>query len=257
MGPSRARSSSIWLAAFVVFMLAVLAGLGYALDRQLRGGLLAQRSVAQARGDWVPLPGLPPHVPLAFLVVIDPTFLDRIPAETAIEGTTISRDLVRQVHRLSDGIRGDVRELVMGSVLEARLADDELLELYLNRVQLGVDDGWPVVGVYHAAHEYFGSEPADLTVGQAATLAGFLLPPRIRDARRQVGAVGIRRLEVLRQMRSAGAITGEEFEAAVQEPLGFQVGPEHAPMTRPPGWERPPDVIRLPPELVVPADTAP
>jgi penicillin-binding protein 1A len=145
---------------------------------------------------------------------------------------------------------------VMGPLLEARLSEAELLELYLNRVFLGEDRGWAIYGIYHAAREYFDKAPEQLTPGEAASLAGMLLPPRITDPHRQVGAVGIRRNEVLAQMLEARAITAAEHGAALQEPLGFQPGLEFMPMSRPAGWDRPPEVIRLPPEVTAPADTA-
>lgn len=242
------RSALLGLLAFAVFVIAAVAGFAWAADRQLRGGLLAQRAEAVQRPDWVPLRELPAHVPLAFVVAVDPAFLYRGPLGESDDGRTLSRELARQVHRLHGGLRSEARALVMGPLLEARLTEDEVLELYLNRVYLGEDQGWPVYGVYHAAREYFGKPPQQLTLGEAATLAGLLLPPRIHEPRRAVGAVGIRRNELLRQMLRAGAITPAEYEAALQEPLGFQPGVEYAPVTRPLGWDRAPEVIRLPPE---------
>jgi membrane peptidoglycan carboxypeptidase len=248
------RSAITAVLVVAVFVLSTIGGFSFAMDQQLRRGLLTQRAEAAQRADWVSLATLPPYVPLAFVVAVDPTFLQRSPLASGVEGSTLSRELVRQVHLLNDDLRGQARELVMGPLVEARLSDAELLELYLNRVSLGADRGWPIYGIYHAAREYFGKSPAELTPGEAATLAGLLLPPRIEDPRRMVGAAGIRRNEVLQQMLDAGAITDEEYAAALQEPLGFQPGPEYPPMTRPAGWEREPDVIRLPPELAPPAE---
>jgi membrane peptidoglycan carboxypeptidase len=242
--------------AVAVFVMATIGGFAWSMDRQLRAGLLEQRDEAVRRGDWVALQELPPYVPLAFVVAVDPTFLSRSPLDLGLEGSTLSREVARQVHRLDDTLGGQARELVMGPLLEARLTEAELLELYLNRVHLGEDRGWPVYGIYHAAREYFDKEPQQLMPGEAAALAGMLLPPRITDPHRQVGAVGIRRNEVLHQMLEARAITPDEYAAAKQEPLGFQPGLEFVPMSRPAGWDRQPEVIRLPPEAMVPADTA-
>jgi membrane peptidoglycan carboxypeptidase len=243
--------------AFAVLVLATIAGFAWSLDGQLRSGILQQREEALQRGDWVSLHDLPSYVPLAFMLAVDPTFLSRGPLALGVEGSTLSRELARQVHGLDDTLGGQARELVMGPLLEARLGEAELLELYLNRVYLGADRGWSVHGIYHAAREYFDKPPPQLTPGEAATLAGLLLPPRISDPHRQVGAVGVRRNEVLRQMLAAGAIPPDEHAAALQEPLGFQPGLEFAPMTRPVGWDRQPEVIRLPPEVTAPADTLP
>jgi membrane peptidoglycan carboxypeptidase len=248
------RSTLVGIFAFVVFVIAAIGGYAWALDRELQGGVLAQRGEAVQRADWVSLRELPPYLPLAFLVAIDPTFLHRTPLGTGAEGATLSQELARQIHRLDDNLAGQARTLVMGPLLEARLTEAALLELYLNRVYLGHDQGWPVYGVFHGAREFLGKEPRQLSVAEAATLAGLLLPPRIRDPRGQVGAVGIRRNEVLRQMVDAEVITPEEYAAALQEPLGFQPGLEFRPMTRPEGWDGAPEVIRLPPEFLVPEE---
>jgi membrane peptidoglycan carboxypeptidase len=257
-GPRGARDERIpalrGIAAFVVFVLASIGGFAWALDGQLRAGLLAQRAEAAARPDWVSLQELPRYVPLAFLVAIDPTFLQRTPLGMGAEGATLSQELARQVHRLGDGLSGQARELVMGPLLEARLSEAELLEFFLNRAYLGQDGGWAVHGVHHASTEFLGKEPRGLTIAEAATLAGLLLPPRIHDPRERVGAVAVRRSEVLRQMLDAGAITPEEYDRAIQEPLGFQPGPEFRPMTRPAGWDREPDVIRIPSETLMPPE---
>jgi membrane peptidoglycan carboxypeptidase len=242
------NSALVAIVAVAVFVLASIAGFAWALDRQLRDGILDQRAEAIQRPDWVSLHDLPAYVPLAFLVAVDPTFLQRSPLGTGVEGATISQELARQIHRLGDNLGGQARELVMGPLLEARLSEAALLELYLNRLYLGHDHGWPVYGVYHAAREYFGKIPQQLTLGEAATLAALLLPPRIDDPHAQAGAVGIRRNEVLRQMLDAEVVTAAEYAAALQEPLAFQLGPEYRPMSRPEGWDREPDVIRLPPE---------
>lgn len=246
------RSTLVGILVFVVFVVATIGAFAWSLDRQLRGGVLAQRAEALQRPDWVTLHDLPAYVPLAFLVAIDPTFLQRTPLGTGAEGATLSQELARQVHRLDDNLGGQARALVMGPLLEARLSEAELLELYLNRVYLGHDQGWPVHGVHHAAREYLGKEPRQLSLAETATLAGLLLPPRIHDPRQQVGAVGMRRNEVLRQMVDAEVISAEEYAVALQEPLGFQPGLEFRPMTRPPGWDREPEVIRLPPETLEP-----
>jgi membrane peptidoglycan carboxypeptidase len=240
-----------------VLVLATIAGFAWASDRQLRGGILAQRAEAAQRPDWISLTTLPDYIALAFVVAVDPTFLQRSPLATGVEGSTLSRELARQVHQLRGNLAGEARELVMGPLLEARLSNAQLLELYLNRVYLGMDQGWPIYGIYHAAREYFEKEPQQLTLGEAATLAGLLLPPRIVHPRQQAGAVGIRRNEVLRQMLAAEAISVEEYNAALQEPLAFQPGLEFEPMTRPLGWDREPEVIRLPPEALTAPEPEP
>lgn len=238
--------SAWFLLVVAVAIIGTVAAWTWALDRQLREGILAQRREAVQRPDWVPLRPLPPHVPAAFLTVVDPAFLQRHPLRDGVANTTLPRELAAQIHQLGNGVGGQARELIMGPLLASRLTKRELLELYLNRVYLGEDDGWPIFGVYHAAREYFDKEPEALTLSEAATLAGLLLPPPVTDPERRPGAVGARRDEVLRQMWIEGTISEGEYHMAIAEPLGFQPGPEHAPMTRPADWAGEPEVIRVP-----------
>jgi membrane peptidoglycan carboxypeptidase len=225
------------------------------MDRQILGGVMRQRQEAAQRPDWTPIRRLPAYVPQAFSSVVDPTFENRRPLEEGAEGTTLSRELVRQVHLLRRNLAGEAREILMGPLLERRMAKSEVLELYLNRVYMGRVDGFPVYGIHHAAREFFGKRPEELTLSQAATLAGLLLPPRISRPERQLGAVGARRNEVLRQMVLAGNVTPAALEAAMQEPLGFVAVAEYTPMTRPLGWDAPQEPLRLPPLEAAPGDS--
>jgi penicillin-binding protein 1A len=201
-----------------------------------------------ARHDWVPLQALPAYVPQAFISVVDPTFDQGGAVRRRDEGNSIPRDLVRQIHLLGSGLGGEARELVMAPVLQQRVGNRDLLELYLNRVYLGLAQEFPVFGIFHAADEYFAKAPQELTLGEAATLAGLLLSPRLERPEERPGAVGARRNEVLRNMMVAGYITPQQYQEAIAERLAFQPGLADLPMTR---WVPGPTdtlVIRLPEE---------
>ncbi|CAN5424937.1 hypothetical protein BH24GEM3_BH24GEM3_24340 [soil metagenome] len=252
----RPAESDTGLTLIIVLVLVVLVGaavafFGWMMDRQLHRGILQQRAEAATRADWVPLASLPPHVPHAFLTAVDPVFLERSSPELEAR-ETLTRDLLRQVHQLGGDLRGNARELSMGMLLDYRLSRAEVLELYLNRVYLGEHEGWPVFGLYHAAREYFDKGPRELTTGEAATLAGLLLPPRLDEPARWPGALGARRNEVLRQMLAAGLITPEDFAAAAREPLQLRHAAAFTPMTMPVGAQREAQIIRVAPP---PADT--
>lgn len=240
---------TLGMVAVGLFVLGGALGFGWAVDRDVQGGVVAQRVEAQQRPDWVYARNLPRHVTDAFVAVAQPSLLPRGRLRPEEDDRSIARELVHQVHLLPNTMRGEAREMVMGPVLERRLADAELVELYLNRVYLGRAQGEPVYGIYHASREYFGTEPTTLTLGQAATLAGLLLTPRIEDPKARLGAVGPRRNEVLRVMLEGELITAAEYRQAVAEPLGFQPGLDQMPFTRPANWGRSNTVIRLPPNL--------
>jgi membrane peptidoglycan carboxypeptidase len=66
-----------------------------------------------------------------------------------------------------------VREVFYASALEERYSKNDLLTRYLNQVYFG--EG--AYGIFAAAHEFFGVDPAQLTPAQAATLAGKIRSP--------------------------------------------------------------------------------
>lgn len=240
------RANLLLLLALCVVLIGGVGAWAYTNYDELGQGLLAQRDEAQRRPDWVALRTLPRHVPEAFLAVVDSSSFRRRPVHARTDGPHLARDLVRQVHRLRGDLPGEARELAMTPILQQSLSRPELLELYLNRIYMGRMDRWNIYGVGHASREYFAKEPQQLTVSEAATLAGMLLPPRLLDPEAEPGKVGARRNEVLRTLRARGVIDNRTFVAAMAEPLGLQPGVEYAPMTRPVGWDAPPDTVRLP-----------
>ncbi len=232
----------------LLVMLAVL--FGWMMDRQLRGGLLGQRTEAMARPDWVPIGSLPPYVPQAFMAVVDPTFAEGGPVRPRDAHKTIPRALVREIHLLGSGVGGHARELVMAPLLEQRIDRRDLLELYLNRVYLGASEDFPIYGVFAGAREFFGKAPSELTLGETASLAGLLLEPKIERPDDVPGAVGVRRNEVLRAMLRMGYISEAQLQEAVAERLAFQPGLSEMPMTRQHLTAGDTAIIRLPPPLV-------
>ena len=251
------RDSLIGLAVLGVVLLAALGVFIGWSHLQLNGGLLKQEGQARLRPDWVPLNQLPAHVREAFLTVVDTTSTLRRPPHLRQQRPSLTRDLVRQVHLLDDGVRAQARELAMAQLLEVERSPGRRLELYLNRVYLGRSETWPLYGVHHASLEYFGKDVRRLTLAEAATLAGILLPPRLLDPEAAPGAVGARRNEVLRLMWTEKIITDAQLAAALAEPLGFQPGEDYAPMTRPVDGNAQPPVIRLPEALRPRLDSLP
>jgi hypothetical protein len=255
--PERKHSGGL-LAALTaaLFIVGLAVGYGWGLDRQVRGGVLRQRAEAQRRPDWVPLRALPAYVPATFVAVVQPELLREGALRPSENGTTLARELVHQVQLIPYSVPGQAEEMLMGPALARRMTREGLIELYLNRIALGRRQGMAVYGIWQAAREYFGKDPRELTLGETATLAGLLLPPRIDDPTRNLGALGERRGEVLSVLRMGGVITDGEYRAALAEPLGIQSGLEQMPMSRPADWGRATAPLRLPPNLrPTPADS--
>lgn len=228
--------------------LGIVGGFVWGHERQLRGGLLAQREEARQRADWVTLDGLPDEIVRAFVLVTDPRLVGH-GSWHRTDVQSLPRHLVRQIHLLDTGVRGRTREMVMAPLVELHYSPEEIVEFYLNRVDLGASDDFTVHGLYHAANEYMRKEPRDLTLGEAATLAGLLLPPRLQDPRAMAGSVGARRNEVLRVMLEAGEISAAQYQEALAEALAFQPGVAELPMSMRIPSVSDTAVIRIPPGL--------
>ncbi|MBI2570136.1 MAG: transglycosylase domain-containing protein [Candidatus Schekmanbacteria bacterium] len=134
-------------------------------------------------------------------------------------GSTISMQLAKNLflnHRRT--VERKFQEVVLTWMLESQMSKDEMLELYLNIIELGPD----IYGIHQAAAYYFGCHPRDLTLVQAALLATFLPSPRrYHDAMIARGGLTpaatsqIRRL--LGIMEALKSISPVEREAALQQ----------------------------------------
>ena len=69
----------------------------------------------------------------------------------------------------------------MSLVLERRASKDEILELYLNDVYLGQRGSFAIHGVAEASRLFFGKDVANVTVGEAALIAGVIQNPGLHS----------------------------------------------------------------------------
>jgi Transglycosylase len=252
----RYQGSLVALGVLGVLLLVGIGGFAGWSNLQLERGLLKQEREARRRPDWVPLQQLPRYARDAFAVVVDTTSFARRSQRRGEPLPPASQEMIRQIYQMDDGLSDQARELTMAPLLELHTSPDRLLELFINRVDMGHTENWSVYGVQHAAQEYFGKDARRLTLGEAATLAAILLPPRLRDPESVPGAVGTRRNEVLRAMLAQEKIDEAAYRAARAEPLAFQPGEDYAPMSRPVDWRAEPAVIRLPEALRPKPDSA-
>ncbi|MBA3452170.1 MAG: transglycosylase domain-containing protein [Deltaproteobacteria bacterium] len=139
-------------------------------------------------------------------------------------GSTISQQLIKNAfltHRRT--LDRKLQEAVLTWRLEARLEKKQILERYLNIIELGPR----VFGVGAAAKHWFGVTPRGLTVRQAAFLAALTSEPTsmARRVRRHGGLdpdSAERVATVLRAMRRDGVIDTEEYETARDDGLHFE-----------------------------------
>ena len=138
-------------------------------------------------------------------------------------GSTITQQLVKLTFLSSEkSITRKVKEAILAAELTRRYPKDTILQIYLNEIYYGN----LAYGIEAAAETYFDRPAQDLTLAQAALLAGLPQAPsyydpytKLWEADGRPGAVKRRQGEVLRLMVEHGAITPAQADAAWTEPL--------------------------------------
>ena len=189
----------------------------------------------------VPLDSLPAYVPQAFVAIEDRRFYEHNGVDWAralgaawanlraggiAEGfSTITMQLARNL--FPDRLPARERTLgrKLGEIRVARAIEqtydkDEILELYINQIYFG-SGAW---GVEAASRVYFGKPAAELTLAEAALLAGIVrAPSRLNPRANRTLSLGRRQL-VLRRMAAEGFVTQAEAAEAMEAPLRLARG---------------------------------
>jgi len=135
-------------------------------------------------------------------------------------GSTITQQLVKNTYLSPEKtLQRKYAEAMLSLALEQRLSKQDILALYCNEVYLGQRGVVGVRGVKEAAEIFFGKELRDLSLAEAATLAGMIQSPARYSPLRNPEAAQERRNVVLAAMLENGKITREQEEAASAEPV--------------------------------------
>ena len=135
-------------------------------------------------------------------------------------GSTITQQLAKQLysgtaHSVMERMLQKPIEWVIAVQLERNYTKDEIIAMYLNYF----DFLHNAVGIKTASNTYFGKEPKDLTVNEAATLVGLCKNPSYFNPVRHHDRSQERRNVVLGQMVKAGYLTEEQYQQYSAEPL--------------------------------------
>ncbi|HKB65846.1 MAG TPA: PBP1A family penicillin-binding protein [Pyrinomonadaceae bacterium] len=135
-------------------------------------------------------------------------------------GSTITQQLAKNVYLTPEKtLRRKFDEALIAVALENRLSKQDIFALYCNEVYLGQRSGVGVRGVAQAARVFFGKELKDLSLTEAATIAGMLQSPARYAPDRHPDAARERRDQVLASMVRNGVIDSEEGCAAQTLPV--------------------------------------
>jgi membrane peptidoglycan carboxypeptidase len=180
----------------------------------------------------VPLANVSPHLIKAIVSIEDQRFFDhrgldlvRVGAaalanmrqgRAAQGGSTITQQLARQSFlTLDKTFRRKIRELIVAAAIERAYTKEQILELYLNKVYFG--DGFH--GVEAASLGFFGRHASELTVSQAALLAGLVQSPSTYAPTVNLARARSRRDVVLAAMFGTDAIDRPTYDAARRDPI--------------------------------------
>lgn len=198
----------------------------YSRDGRLIGQIGEQRRSPVTYGE------VPEVVVQAFLAAEDDRFFEHpgvdwmgmaralVVTATSMEarqgGSTLTQQLVRTTLISKERtLRRKLREIFLALTLEHELTKQEILELYLNTVFLGQR----AYGVAAAAETYFGKRLTNLSIAEAALLAGLPQAPSRYNPAASREQAERRRAYVLRRMREVGFISDEQQRAALEEPI--------------------------------------
>jgi penicillin-binding protein 1A len=141
-------------------------------------------------------------------------------------GSTITQQLVRALY-IDDpqrNIERKIREAKLASELEQERSKQWILESYLNDVPYGTVGGRTAIGVEAAAETFFDKHARNLTLAEAATLAGLPQAPSQYNPFHNPRAAIQRRNDVLEAMADNGYITRAASAQAQGEPLDVKQG---------------------------------
>jgi penicillin-binding protein 1A len=185
----------------------------------------------------VPLAQMSPHLVKALLAIEDQRFyehhgfdvrrifsaaLANIRSRRVAQGaSTITQQLARQSFLTPDKtMRRKLQELILAARIERRYPKQRILELYLNKVYFG--DG--LYGAEAAARGFFGKHASDLTVAEAATLAGLVKSPSSYAPTVSMDRAVARRNVVLQAMLENGVISKPDWQSARKSKVALHDG---------------------------------
>jgi len=192
------------------------------------GTLISNRG--KSGGEAISLQELPYYVPAAVISIEDRRFMSHIgidPLGVAAAvvgqlthhnmrgGSTLTQQLAKNLFLTPDQTLGrKVQEMLLALWLERNYSKQQILELYLNRV----DFGHQKIGIEAASQYYFGHSARSLSLAEAAILAGSFKAPSRLNPKGDPALVAARQHTVLQAMADEGYITQDEAKAAALDP---------------------------------------
>ena len=202
----------------------------------LEAPLLTALAPGQKRR-FVPLAAIPEHMKKAVLAIEDQRFYDHPGVDpirmvgaliTNLKGekkylegaSTITQQIIKNTFLTpAQTPSRKLREQFMALVLDSRFTKDQIFELYLNEVTLGQRGPFAIHGVGEASRIFFGKDVSNVTLAEAAMIAGLIQLPSAYNPFRNPERAKTRRNLVLTEMAQAEYVTPAEAKKASTEPV--------------------------------------
>jgi len=201
----------------------------YSDDKRVVGQYFIEKRV------FVPISRMPKHLIQAFLAVedarfyqhkgFDPirivrAFIKNLESLQIRQGaSTITQQVTRSLFLTSERtVERKIKELILSRKMEMRLSKDEILEIYLNQIYFGHG----AYGIQVASKTYFGKDVSEVTLEEAAFLAGLPKAPNDYSPYRHPERAKSRQQIVLGRMLAEHFISREDYNAAYQKDLYFK-----------------------------------
>lgn len=195
------------------------------------GGILGEYS--HERRLFLPIADIPPLVREAFISAEDKNFYQHrgvdpqgilravlvlLQGGRHIQGASTITQQVAKNFFLTDevSISRKIREAILALRIESTFSKDKILELYLNQIYLGLHN----YGIASAALNYYNKSASELTLSEAAYLAGLPKGPNNYQPFTKTARAITRRNYVIDRMVDNGYVTRQAGDAAKKEPLG-------------------------------------
>lgn len=207
------------------------------------GDYLRKLTLASSNRDIVTLDEIPDSLQKAIIAIEDERFFEHggidvrgiirafwsgITSGSFSEGaSTITQQLIKnnvftewtQENSFADRFRRKIQEQYLALQLEDRISKDEILEDYLNTINLGAG----CYGVQSASRRYFGKDVSELSLAESAVLAAIPQNPSGYNPISKAEANQKRQKTVLKYMEEQGYISKEERQAALEEDVYTQI----------------------------------
>jgi penicillin-binding protein 1A len=130
--------------------------------------------------------------------------------------STITQQVVKNIYFSPEKTwRRKINEALVAIQLERNYTKDKIIEIYLNTIYFGTG----TYGIEKASEIYFGKNAADLSIAEAAMLAGMVQAPEVYSPFNNIENAKYRRDHVITQMYEQGFIDSKEYLGALAEPI--------------------------------------